>query len=123
MSTAGTVINFALGAASLAFPAAAPILAIIQKLEPYGEAAIPLLKDAVTQGPAAFAAAKAASPELFNDLSAFVGKLKEAHGDFAPVTDHELAVTAAHVAGVDPPGWTHEATVRWWERAEGSGAS
>lgn len=116
MSVAGTLINFALGAASIAFPAAGPILGIIQKLEPYGEAAIPLLRAAVSQGPDAFAAAKAAAPDLFNNLSEFIGKLKEAHGDFTPVTDHELAVTSAHIAQVDPPGWTHEDTVRWWER-------
>ena len=119
MSIAGTLINFALGAASLAFPAAGPILGIIQKLEPYGEAAIPLLRDAVSQGPDAFAAAKAAAPELFGHLTDFIGQLKAVHGDTSPVSDSELAVAAAHIVGVDPPGWTHEETVRWWDRAQG----
>lgn len=123
MSTAGTIINFALTAASIVFPAAAPILGIIKTLEPYGEAAIPILRDAVSQGPAAFAAAKAAAPDLFNHLGSFIGKIKELHGDTTPVTDHELAVTAAHIAGIDPPGWTHDATVRWWEIAQGQQAS
>lgn len=117
MSTAGTLINFALGAASLAFPGAAPILTIIQKLEPYGEAAIPILRQAAVEGPAAFAAAKVAAPELFKTLGDFIGQLKLAHGDATPVTDHELAVASAHIVGVDPPGWTHEETVRWWDRA------
>lgn len=117
MSAAGTLINFALGAASIAFPGAAPVLAIIQKLEPYGEAAIPILRQAVVEGPAAFAAAKAAAPELFKTLSDFIGQLKKVRGDASPVTDRELAAASAHIAGVDPPGWTHDETERWWARA------
>ena len=115
MSFANVLVEGALTAISFAFPAAGPAIAIVEKLAPYAETAIPLIKSAITEGPAAFAAAKVAAPDFFNNLTQFASTLKGAVGDTSPVTDHELANLAAHVAGVDPPGWTHEETQRWWD--------
>ena len=119
MSTAGTLINLALGVVSFAFPAAGPAIAIAMKLEPYAEAAFPLIKAAISEGPAAFAAAKLQAPDFFSELGNFAAALKGGTLDDVTVTDGEIANLAAHVVGVDPPGWSHEETQRWWDRAIG----
>lgn len=118
MSALNSLVDFAIGAAEIAFPEAAAALAIVRRFAPYTDDAVAILKDAVTEGPEAFAAAKAKAPDLFGDITAVLGKLKQIVGDATPVSDHELALAVAHIAKVDPPGWTHDATVRWWDRAD-----
>ena len=110
------LVQGALGAISIAFPAAGPAIAIIQKIAPYAETAIPLIRSAISEGPAAFTAAKTAAPDFFSNLSKLATELKAGVGGNTsePVTDNELAQLAAHVAGIDPPGWTHDETQRWW---------
>lgn len=103
-----SVISVLLDIASAAVPEAAPLLQIIKRIEPV---ALPILKAAVAEGPEAFAAAKAAAPDLFKRLQEFASITKG-----APADDHDVAVLAAMVVGVDPPGWTREETQRWWDR-------
>lgn len=112
-------VNFALNAVATVYPPAAPFVAIAMKVEPYIEQALPIIEDAIKEGPAAFAAAKQAAPELFAGLTRMASTLKVMQGSNSFVTDSELANLTAHVAGIDPPGWTHEDTQRWWERAQG----
>jgi len=124
MSAIGTILSFVGPIASIAYPPAAPFIAFIQKAEPYAETAIPLLQDAVKGGPEAFSAFKEAAPEFTQHLRDFASFLKTGSGgELAGVSDHELATLGAHIAGVDPPGWTHDETQRWWDQAQGGQAS
>lgn len=115
-----TLVEFALDAISVVYPPAAPFVAIARKIEPYVEQYLPLVRAAISEGPAAYEAAKSAAPEFFTTLSQLASSLKVLQGGSGLVNEAELAVLAAHVVGVDPPGWTHEETQRWWDRAQGS---
>lgn len=117
MSFATTLLTGGLGILSLAYPPAAPIIAFLQKMAPYADTTIPLIKSALSEGPAAFEAAKAKAPEFFKNLSGLAASLKGNRAE--PVSQQELAVLASHLAGVDPPGWTHQDTVNWWDKATG----
>lgn len=121
MSVIGSIASVLMTVVSIAYPPAAPIIAIAKEVEPFLEDGLPILKAAITEGPAAFAAAKEKAPDLFAGLQALANKAKaNLTGNPAAVaTDHELANFGAHVAGIDPPGWTHEETQRWWEKASG----
>lgn len=116
MSAISSLLNFALGASEIAFPEAAPVISIIRRFAPLTDDAVAVLRSAATEGPDAFAAAKAKAPTLFSDIETLLGKIKLASGNADPITDHDVVVAAAHIVGVDPPGWTHDETVRWWDR-------
>lgn len=120
MSAIGSIISGLGSVAALVYPPAAPFIGFLQRIEPYAEAAVPLIKAAISEGPAAFTAAKQAAPELFNQIHDLAAALKKQIGDTTPVNDKQLANLAAHVVGVDPPGWTHEETQRWWDRDKAS---
>lgn len=123
MSFAGTILSGALDLVAIAYPPAATAIGIAKTLAPYLEASLPLVRSAVQEGPAAFAAAKKAAPELFRHMGEFASALKGGTpGAPVHVTDHELANLTAHVAGIDPPGWTHAETQAWWNRASGAAA-
>jgi len=100
------------------FPKTTVLVEAARKYAPLAEAALPVVVKAIEQGPEAYAAAKAAAPELFAAVADFATAAKAAAtGSDQPATDHEVATFSAHIAGIDPPGWTHEDTQRWWDRA------
>lgn len=103
----------------LAYPQAAPFATAIKAALPYLEAAAPVVRAAIQEGPIAFAAAKQAAPELFGALTMLVAQAKGVLP--SAVTDADLAHAASHILDIDPPGWTHEETVRWWEQASPGG--
>jgi hypothetical protein len=127
VSILSTLISGVGSIASIVYPPAAPVIGFIQeaapfieKALPYAEKAVPIIQEAIKDGPAAFAAAKAAAPEFMAQMSSLAANVKKTiTGSSEPVTDAELAAVTAHVVGVDPPGWTHEETLRWWDRAVG----
>jgi len=119
MSAIGTILSGLSYVASIAYPPAAPVIAFLQNIEPYAETALPLIKEAITEGPAAFTAAKKAAPDLFAQLSTLASVLKQNAGNTDPVTDQQLANITSHIVGIDPPGWTNDETERWWARAQG----
>lgn len=123
MSAIGSILSVVGTVVALVDPPAAPFIAILEKIEPYAEAGIPILKAAITEGPAAYAAAKTAAPDFFSQLQnlADLAKAKMSGDPGAVASDHEVANLGAHIVGVDPPGWTHEETQRWWDRASGGG--
>jgi hypothetical protein len=116
------IFNGALDLVSIAFPAAGPFIGIFQKCEPFLQAGLPILVDAIKEGPAAFSAAKVAAPDLFAHLASLTSMIKSGNAGGA-VTDDEVAHVVAHIAGIDPPGWTHEETQAWWDRASAAAAS
>jgi hypothetical protein len=121
VSTLSTVVTGVGQIVALLYPPAAPIIGFIERVEPYAEKAIPLIQAAITEGPAAFAAAKQSAPQFFSHLESLAGTLKWLSGNSAVTNDDELAVLASHIAGIDPPGWTHEETIRWWDRGANLG--
>ena len=125
MTTISTVANFLFTAGEFAFPGATPFIEFARRAEPFIEAGIPLLKAGLAEGPAAYAAAKAKAPDFFAQLQILADKTKaRMTGDVAAVaSDHEVAALSAHIVGVDPPGWTHEETQRWWDIAQGNQGS
>lgn len=82
----------------------------------------PLLGDLLVAGPAAFATFKKQAPEADQHLQELADALKKnAEGENAPpATPPQVAAVAAHVIGVDPPGWTDAETQRWWDNATGN---
>ena|SRR3990167_4803550 len=121
MSTLSTIVSGVGSIVSLIYPPAAPIIGFIKKIEPYAEQAIPIIRAAIKEGPDAFAAAKHAAPEFFAQLNDLGATLKKLSGvDSTVMSENETATIAAHIVGVDPPGWTHEETQRWWDRAQGT---
>lgn len=81
-------------------------------------AAIPLIRDIASGGPAAVQAFKEKAPDAWQHVQELTAVLKKEYGGSdAPPTDEETAAVAAHVAGVDPPGWVSDETNRWMERA------
>lgn len=119
MSAIGSIISGLGSIAALAYPPAAPFIGFLERIEPYAETAMPLIKAAISEGPAAFTAAKQAAPDLFKQIHDLAAALKKQTGDTTPVTDKQIANLAAHIVGIDPPGWTHDETERWWARAQG----
>lgn len=102
------------------------ILSIIEKVvsDPLGSlrilwAAAPLLKDVLAGGPAALEAFEKAAPDVWKHAQDLADALKKQSGDDEPATEEEAAVVAAHVAGVDPPGWVSDETKRWMDRVSG----
>lgn len=119
MSLTATLFNGALDILSIAVPAAGPAIGIFKTAEPYIEAGLPVLVEAIKEGPAAFRAAQAAAPELSDALARLASMVK--HGTpNAAVTDHDVAVVAHKLAGLGPPGWTDAETRAWWDRASGA---
>lgn len=117
MSVLESLAMLALDGVAVAYPPAAPIIAIIQKIEPYVAKASPVVQAAIKEGPAAFTAAKTAAPEFFAGLQRLAVELNVLKGGASPVDDADLAVLAGHIVGVDPPGWAHQDTILWWARA------
>lgn len=118
MSIGLTIMNFALDAVAFAHPEAAPFIALAKKLEPQAEAIAPMIKDAFVEGPDAFAAAKAKAPNFFADLSKFAAGIKYgiSAAEVGSVSDQDVIALTAHLVGIDPPGWAHEETIKWWTR-------
>lgn len=123
MSIAGSALDMALDVVAVAYPPAAGIIAIAKRFAPYGGPTLTLIKDAVSEGPAAFAAAKEKAPNVFNDLKALADQVKKAQtGDEdAEANDHEVATVAANMVGVDPPGWDHDDYLKFLDRDKGGG--
>lgn len=124
MSAIGNILGFLGPIAAAVYPPAAPFIAFAQRIEPFAEAGMPLLQDAIKAGPEAFAAFKLAAPDFTAHLRELAAAIKFGPDsqDVGDVSDHELANLGAHIAGVDPPGWTHEETQRWWDRASANQA-
>lgn len=126
MSAIGSVLGFLGSVAAVAYPPAVPFIAFAQRIEPIAEAGLPLLRDAIAGGPAAFAAFRAKAPDLYEHLKELAVAIKTGsgsrkYGDGAvQPSDSEMAVLGAHIVGIDPPGWTHGATVLWWDRDKAS---
>lgn len=81
-------------------------------------AAKPLLEDLAVGGPAAVAAFQQKAPDAWKHAQELAATWKREYGgSSAAPSDEETAAVAAHVAGVDPPGWTSEETRRWMDRA------
>lgn len=123
MSAIGTILGFLGTIAEIAYPPAAPFIAFALRVEPIAEASVPLLKDGITGGPDAFAAFKAKAPDFYKHLQGLATALKAGPGASTAgvtVSDHEVVTLGAHIVGIDPPGWTHEATQRWWDRGLGA---
>lgn len=113
-------VSFALNAVARIYPPSAPFVAIAMQVEPYIEQAMPVIEDAIKEGPAAFHAAQTAAPELFAGLARLAMNFKVMNKQPATVTNEELAALTAHVVGIDPPGWASDETQRWWDRAQGA---
>lgn len=64
-----SILSGVLGIVSIAYPPAAPIIGILERVAPYIIAAKPLIAAAIAEGPGAFDAAKKAAPELGKAIS------------------------------------------------------
>lgn len=85
-------------------------------------AAAPVISDLLTAGPDAFATFLREAPDAENhlkDLQEAADALKRnAEGPgAAPATPPQVAAVAAHLIGINPPGWSDASTERWWNRS------
>lgn len=121
MSAIGNILGFLGPIAAAVYPPAVPFITFAQRIEPFAEAGMPLLRDAIKAGPEAFVAFKSAAPDFAAHLRDLASAIKfGTNAQSVEVSDQELANLGAHIAGVDPPGWTHEETQRWWDTAQGT---
>ena len=99
--------------AGLAFPPAAPFLAIAKEAVPALIAARPYIVAAIKDGKSAFAAANASAPGLGEKIKELAEYIPVLAGSGIP---HLEAVTIAG-AGFAVPGWTQAETQKWLDNA------
>lgn len=109
-----SILHGVLGVVSFAFPAAAPVISIIEKAAPYIIAAKPLISAAIKEGPGAFAAAKEAAPQLADAIKSLASHVM-ATGKFGASPGVVVENVARAVFGHQQ--MTAEEEKRWMDNA------
>jgi hypothetical protein len=108
------LLTGALGIISLVYPPAAPIIAIIERVAPYVIAAAPLVEAGIKEGPGAFAAVKAAAPDLTQAISDLASHVF-ASGKFGSTPEGVQENVARAIFG--HPLMTHDQEMKWMANA------
>jgi hypothetical protein len=105
-----SLISGLLSLVSIAYPPAAPVIGILEKVAPMVEEAAPVIKAAISEGPSAFKAAQRAAPDLAKAIEELAGHV------FGHTGEDALEKVTRTLVGHK---MTPDDEQRWFERASG----